>query len=404
MGSLGQKNKLQGAKIYQSLSIKDRNELIEKYIGLVKKVALHVKARLPPLVALDDLVQSGMIGLIDAINNYKKDNKASFETYAMIRIRGSIIDHMRMYDWTPRTVHQNSRAINEAYAKVSQKLGRAPTSNEMAEALNVDVIRYKQMLGEHAQSSIKLMSETAMTDEVIAELPSIDLLTGETDICSNKIYDTIAYEELRSDLARTIASLNKREQQVISLYYEQEMNLREIGAILNLSESRACQLLASAVSNLEETMSIIWRDKKIDPKQVLGASYFHPQHRTPENFTAKGALPVKKEKTTYLTNLFDDVEEEESTPKYMFERQKNESVPEGLKYDVIDFFKSTKDARFADTLTQKFLNKTLDLPDATAELTLEDGVNLGLPFHVHSSRPRLKFNNLNGARMQAKKW
>lgn len=408
MDNLGrQRNQLRGAKVYQSINISDRNALVQKYIGLVKKIALHVKARLPPQVDLDDLVQSGMIGLMDAINNHKPDNHASFETYAGIRIRGSIIDHLRMYDWTPRTVHQNTRAINAAYDKLSQQLGRNPEPVEMAAELNVDVVRYKQMLSDYAQSGIKTLSETGLTDETIAELPCVDLLTGEVD-SSNRIFDKVAYDEMCVDLARSISELGERERQVVSLYYDHEMNLREIGLILKLSESRACQLLAAAVDKLKENMSALWGDgdRGFSAQDCLGVRPRESIVRTRENLTVQGALPVKQSKMH--TDLFADIESElEQANKNKALQQSRptsrKTVIDGLEYDNERFFHSYKDCRYKDTLSQKFASNELQLPQVEI-------VGAGDPDNslqcscIHSSRPRITFANLAEARAAALKW
>lgn len=408
MDNLGrQRNQLRGAKVYQSINISDRNALVQKYIGLVKKIALHVKARLPPQVDLDDLVQSGMIGLMDAINNHKPDNHASFETYAGIRIRGSIIDHLRMYDWTPRTVHQNTRAINAAYAKLSQQLGRNPEPVEMAAELNVDVARYKQMLSDYAQSGIKTLSETGLTDETIAELPCVDLLTGEVD-SSNRIFDKVAYDEMCVDLARSISELGERERQVVSLYYDHEMNLREIGLILKLSESRACQLLASAVDKLKENMSILWGDWEpgCAPQDCLGIRPRESIVRTRENLTVPGALPVKQSKLH--TDLFADIEAEraQANKDKLLQQSRpasRKAVIDGMEYDNERFFHSYKDERYKDTLSQKFASDELKLPQVEI-LVARDGDNSLQCSCIHSSRPRITFANLSEARAAALKW
>lgn len=401
MSNLGQKGKLKGAQVYQSISIADRNALVHKYIGLVKRVAMHLKVRLPPQVDLDDMVQSGMVGLLDALNNYKPDSSASFETYAMIRIRGSIIDHMRMYDWTPRGVHQNTRAINAAIAKLSQQLGRQPEPSEIAAELNVDVSRYYQMVADYAQSGIKTMSETALPEEGQLELPKFDLLTGESDL-SNQLLDELTYNELCKDLVRSMKDLNERERQVISLYYEHEMNLREIGMIMKMSESRACQLLSSGIEALQDTMSILWKDKREqkDFRDVMTLTASREVNiKRRENVIVEGALPTKKRR--HHTDLFADIEAEHEAaernrPEYIVKVQMRKNAVEGINYDGERFFESYRDEALQDSLSQRFLDGKLKMPECPFKITNNNvlDVDLSLPLQVHSSRPRLLFDEL----------
>lgn len=239
-----------GAKAYQEHSKIQRNEQVIKYAPLVKRIALHIKARLPACVELDDLIQSGMLGLMDACAHYEDGHGASFETYASIRIRGSIIDEMRASDWTPRSVHQGTRQISEAISKLSNKLGREPKDTEIAAELNISIDKYHQMLLDSSTSQIIGIEDLGVTDDVI---------TDATDNKEDKLFNLLASSEFKKSLASAIAKLPQKEQHVLALYYDEELNLREIGQVLDLSESRACQILSQAMARLRSLLKD-WRN------------------------------------------------------------------------------------------------------------------------------------------------
>lgn len=407
MANLGQ-GQLKGARAYQSQKIEDRDALVKDYIGLVKKVALHLKARLPPQVDLDDLIQSGMIGLIDAVQNYKRENAASFETYAMIRIRGEIIDNMRSYDWTPRAVHQNTRAMREVRLRLSHSLGRTPTDMEMATELNVTIERYHQMKEESVRAQVKCLGETGMTDEMIAELPVTDPVTGRPEMGDNP-YESIASREFKNDLARFISELPKREQQIISLYYDQELNLREIGLVLSLSESRACQLLSSAQERLRSKMGPLWMNNYKDPK--VSSLEMHIAH---EDSNKAYAESIAKSRLHYAprTDLFADMEEIVPANEPA-EQEHFEANPSGKKvkignlcFDGERSFKCVRDARFNKTLTQLAIDGKLKAPEVEITPSLELPVNrkLKIIYNIHSSRPRFLLKDVHAARLAASKW
>ena len=199
---------LKGAKAYQGQNVVDRNELVVKYAPLVKRVAMHLKARLPASVDVNDLVQSGMIGLIEAIQNFKEGQGATFETYASIRIRGAIIDQLRQSDWTPRSVHQNTRAIRDAMLKLSHEKGRPATDTEIAAYLNVDINRYHQMLLDSNTSQVMGIEDTGLTDDVIGDKPLSEIV-GQTP--EDKLFDALNGVQFRDALAHAISQLPQRE-------------------------------------------------------------------------------------------------------------------------------------------------------------------------------------------------
>lgn len=404
--------KAKGARAYQTKDLAERNALIQRYAHLVKRVALHIKARLPPQVDLDDLVQSGMVGLMDAIQNYRPENIASFEGYAMIRIRGSIIDHMRMYDWTPRSVHQNTRAMRAVKAKLQQTLGRKPTPSEMAEEMGVDVGQYQQMVLDTAQSQLRCLGETNLTEEMISELPEVDLITGQPSK-ADFIFNSIASVELRRDLASSIQALPDREKQIVSLYYDQEMNLREVGMIMKISESRACQLLATALEHLRERLADDWDktgsgNKKYLP-ECIGLAPSHPE-KSYDKLIVEGAKPIPR--APQANSLFADIEAEQASQvsQRVQENQKRvarkSAALAGVDYDNERFFNSFNDELYKDTLSQRFNNDELPLPEVDCEASADLPINteLRIPAFIHSTRPRLSFKDLDQARMTANQW
>ena len=236
---------LSGAKAYQAQSRQDMSAIVENYAPLVKRIALHLKTRLPASVEVDDLIQSGMIGLMDAVTHYEEGHGAAFETYATIRIKGAMIDEMRQSDWAPRSVHQNTRSISAAINKLSHELGREPKDTEIANELGIDLEKYNQMLTESVSTQMIGIDDLGVSDDVIAE---------GGDHRKDKLFEMLATSKFKVALAQSIMKLPEREQQVLALYYDEEMNLKEIGSVLDLSESRICQLMSQSMARLRSML------------------------------------------------------------------------------------------------------------------------------------------------------
>ena len=224
----------------------DANALVERHALLVKRIGQHLMARLPSSVQLDDLVQAGMIGLLEAARNYDGSKGASFETFAGIRIRGAMIDEIRRGDWVPRSVHRNSRRISEAIDDVEQKLGRDARDQEVAEHLDVSLVEYHSMLNESACGRIIGIEDLGITEDVLGAP------TDEQE--DNRTFSGIANERFQDALANGISTLPEREALVLSLYYDEELNLKEIGQVLNVSESRVSQIHSQAMHRLRARM------------------------------------------------------------------------------------------------------------------------------------------------------
>ncbi|GAB3308436.1 RNA polymerase sigma factor FliA [Luteimonas notoginsengisoli] len=217
------------------------NEIVERHGELVRRIAHHLAARLPASVEIDDLIQAGMLGLIDAARNFQADQGAAFETYASIRIRGAMIDEIRRGDWVPRSVHRRYRDMVAATREIEQRTGRAATPQQIAEALGVSLDEYHGMVENAARG--QLVSLDAHMDEHDGE-PRLASTGGNTPA---REFENAAFREALGD---AIGDLPEREQLVLSLYYEQELNLREIGAVLGVSESRVCQIHGQATVRL----------------------------------------------------------------------------------------------------------------------------------------------------------
>ena len=223
----------------------DKRALVEKHASLVKRIAHHLMARLPASVLVDDLIQAGMIGLLEASRNFDGSKGASFETFAGIRIRGAMLDEIRKGDWTPRSVHKNGRAIAEAIAEVERELGGDAKDADVAEKLQVSLDEYHQMLAEVNAGKMIGIEDLGVTE---------DVLTSDKDKGENTPFDELMEGSFQKALANAITTLPEREAIVLALYYDEELNLREIGEVLDVSESRVSQIHSQAMLRLKSRM------------------------------------------------------------------------------------------------------------------------------------------------------
>ncbi len=223
----------------------DFESIVSNYAPLVQRIAHHLKGRLPASVQLDDLIQAGMVGLLEASRHYDASQGASFETYAGIRIRGAMLDEVRRYDWTPRSVHRKAREVTEAMYRIERRTGRDARDTEVAAELGVSMEEYHRIL----QDSVgcRLFSVEDLNEQGEAFLEQV----SDGEHCP---VERLTREDFKHALADAIAGLPERERLVISLYYEEEMNLREIGQVLGVSESRVCQINSQATLRLRARM------------------------------------------------------------------------------------------------------------------------------------------------------
>jgi RNA polymerase sigma factor for flagellar operon FliA len=219
---------------------------LEKYSVLVKRIAHHLLGRLPPSVQVEDLIQAGMIGLLEAQKNYDGSKGASFETYAGIRIRGAMLDDIRRGDWVPRSVHKHNREVNQAIATLEGVLNRDPTDAEVAQHMGISLAQYHVILTDVNCSRLVGIEDLGVSEDSISPEDSDD---------ENVPFQGVADEYFRKALVDSIKSLPEREALVLSLYYDEELNLKEIGEVIGVSESRVSQILSQSMQRLRTKLS-----------------------------------------------------------------------------------------------------------------------------------------------------
>lgn len=226
----------------------DKNQLIAEHAPLVKKLAHLMKAKLPPSVEVDDLIQAGMIGLLDAVSRYEDTHGAQFETYAVQRIRGAMLDELRSSDWLPRTMRQKMRKIEEAMHALQQRLGRPPNESEVAARLKLSVAAYQEMLNEGCGHQLVYYEDFQAGED---GEPFLDRFVADS---SDDPLQGLLNSGFRAAVIDAIQALPDREKILMGLYYEQEMNLKEIGAVMGVSESRVSQLHSQAIARMRAAL------------------------------------------------------------------------------------------------------------------------------------------------------
>ena len=226
----------------------DKSHLLAEHAPLVKRLAHQMKAKLPPSVEVDDLIQAGMIGLLDAVSRYEETHGAQFETYAVQRIRGAMLDELRSSDWLPRSMRQNMRKIEEAMSSLQQRLGRPPNESEVAKQLKLSLAEYQDLLNEGGGHQLVYYEDFHDGD---GNEHFLDRYATDED---GDPLQALMNSGFRSALIEAIEGLPEREKILMGLYYEQEMNLKEIGAVMGVSESRVCQLHSQAISRLRSNL------------------------------------------------------------------------------------------------------------------------------------------------------
>lgn len=225
-----------------------KDNLLTDHIPLVKRLAHHMKAKLPPSVEVDDLVQAGMIGLLDAISRYEETHGAQFETYAVLRIRGAMLDELRNSDWLPRSMRQNMRKIEVAMSTLQQRLGHPPTESEVAKMLKMSLADYQEMLSDGGGHQLVYF------EDFHDEEGSDNFLDRHFVDESGDPLQSLLEGDFRQAVISAIEALPEREKLLMGLYYEQELNLKEIGAVMGVSESRVSQLHTQAVARLRASL------------------------------------------------------------------------------------------------------------------------------------------------------
>lgn len=230
---------------YASVQADDMESLVREHVGLVKRIAYHLLSRLPPSVQVDDLIQAGLEGLIEAVKHYDAGQGASFETYAGIRVRGAMLDELRRYDWTPRSVHRKAREAADAIHAIEARTGRDARDAEVAEYMGIGLEEYRQILQDSLSCRLFSMEELMESGDSVLDGCADERAAPEERLVRAGFADA---------LADAISGLPERERLVVSLYYEEELNLKEIGAVLSVSESRVCQIQSQAMLRLRARM------------------------------------------------------------------------------------------------------------------------------------------------------
>lgn len=228
--------------------------LVEEHASLVKRIAHHLMARLPDSVQLDDLIQAGMVGLLEAARNFDHSKGASFTTFAGIRIRGAMLDEVRRGDWIPRSVHRNARRVSEAIRQLEIEHGCQPNDTQVAQALEMTLDEYHSLLQD--SKGARLFSLDELLEESGQDVVVHDVNDAQRDAASP--IRLVEQGKLHLNLVEAIKTLPEREQLVLSLYYDEELNLKEIGAVLGVSESRVSQIHSQAAARLRTKLAD-WR-------------------------------------------------------------------------------------------------------------------------------------------------
>ena len=229
--------------MYTAAGQPDREQLVQRFVPLVKRIAYHLMARLPPSVQFDDLVQNGMLGLLDAIDRFQEGFGAQFETYATQRIRGAMLDGLRENDWLPRNLRRELRRIETAINQLEHEHGRVPSEKELAETLGMSLADYQKTLQDARGHQLVYFDDLAGEgDEGFLERHFTDNAADPAAILEDK--------SVKASLVTAIGELPEREKLMMALYYEQDLNLREIGEVMGVTESRVCQLHTQAIARL----------------------------------------------------------------------------------------------------------------------------------------------------------
>ena len=229
--------------MYTAQGALDREQLVNQYAPLVKRIAYHLLAKLPASVQVDDLIQTGMIGLLDAMARYEDGMGAQFETYAVQRIRGAMLDGLRENDWMPRALRREMRRVEAALQVLEHRHGRAPNETELAEALGMPLAEYQKLLQDARGHQLVYFEDLGSED-------GDDYLERNCAGDGQDPFELLADKGLRERLVKAIGGLPEREKLMMALYYEEDLNLREIGEVLGVTESRVCQLHTQAIARL----------------------------------------------------------------------------------------------------------------------------------------------------------
>lgn len=226
----------------------DRDALIKQYQPLVRRLAHHMMAKLPPSVEVDDLIQVGLIGLADALTRYEVSQGVQFETFATQRIRGAMLDELRENDWMSRGMRKSQKDIESAMRRAEQRVGRVPLESEIAAELHMSLSDYQDLLGKVRGTQLVYLEDMMGHEE---DGDALDHYAADSE---SEPFNMLRNHKMREALIAAIKLLPEREQYIMSMYYEKDMNLKEIAAVLDVTESRICQLHNQSIARLRAKM------------------------------------------------------------------------------------------------------------------------------------------------------
>lgn len=235
--------------MYTTKGQPNREDMLRQYVPLVRRLAHYMIAKLPPSVAVDDLIQVGMIGLADAMNRFESSQGVQFETFATQRIRGAMLDELRETDWMSRGSRKSQKDIEHAVTRLEHRLGRSPIESEIATELKMTLPDYQSLLGKVRGTQLVYIED--MTGGSDDENHFLDRHAGDPEADPEHM---LSDHRMRQALIIAIKGLPEREQFIMSMYYEQDMNLKEIAAVLSVTESRVCQLHSQSIARLRAKM------------------------------------------------------------------------------------------------------------------------------------------------------
>jgi len=236
------------------ITTENREEVIKRYSPMIKYVANRIAMRLPPHIEVDDLISVGVLGLMDAISKYDSSRGAKFKTYAEFRVRGAILDELRAMDWVPRSIRQKASNVDKVVQSLQAKLSRAPEDEEVAKEMGLSLDQFHDTLNETKSIPIFSLEDLGIAKESGEQQSLLDCLAGKADADPQT---QIRLIELKEIIAKAIDALPEKERLMVSLYYYEELTMKEIGAVLEITESRVSQIHSKAVYRLRTKLKAI---------------------------------------------------------------------------------------------------------------------------------------------------
>ena len=245
-----------GKQIVEEIEIttENREEVIKRYSPMIKYVANRIAMRLPPHIEVDDLISVGVLGLMDAITKYDSSRGAKFKTYAEFRVRGAILDELRSLDWVPRSIRQKASAVEKVVRSLESKLRRLPEDEEVAKEMDMSLDQFYRTLDETKSVPVFSLEDLGIAKESGEQQSLLDCLAGKADADPQT---QIRLIELKEIIAKAIDTLPEKERLMVSLYYYEELTMKEIGAVLDITESRVSQIHSKAVLHLRTKLKSI---------------------------------------------------------------------------------------------------------------------------------------------------